>query len=59
MSEERKPIKQPGRRHKAPEGECKYCDDERVDGNDFHPAHDASNNCESGKRQHCSCDTCF
>ena len=23
------------------------------------PPHDASNQCESGKRDHCSCDTCF
>lgn len=23
------------------------------------PAHDASRNCASGKRSHCSCDTCF
>lgn len=46
-------------RHKVPEGECAYCDRERAAGNDFHPAHDASPRCESGKRAHCSCDTCF
>ena len=47
------------RKHKAPEGECEYCDEERSQGSDFHPPHDASPNCESGKRAHCSCDTCF
>lgn len=47
------------RSSKAPEGECAYCDRERKDGNDFHPPHDASPRCESGKRAHCSCDTCF
>jgi hypothetical protein len=46
-------------RHKVPEGECAYCDRERAAGNNYHPAHDASERCESGKRPHCSCDTCF
>jgi hypothetical protein len=46
-------------RHKAPEGECAICDRERAAGNNFHPPHDASDRCESGKRPHCSCDTCF
>jgi hypothetical protein len=44
------------RRHKLTAGKCKSCDGET---NDFHPPHDASNRCESGKRSHCSCDTCF
>ena len=44
------------RRHKLPAGECKYCDGEK---GTFHPSHDASDKCESGKRAHCSCDTCF
>lgn len=46
-------------RHQAPQGECSYCDREREAGNSFHPPHDASPRCRSGKRNHCSCDTCF
>ncbi len=46
-------------RHKAPPGECKYCDEERAAQNDFHPSHDASPRCKSGGKPHCSCDTCF
>ena len=47
------------RRHKLPEGECTYCDRERAQGVSFHPSHDASSMCESGKHSHCTCDTCF
>jgi len=47
------------RRHQLPKGECAYCDRERESGNTFHPSHDASDQCRSGKRIHCSCDTCF
>ena len=57
------------RRHKAPKGECRTCDEERereeavqATGRTtfpFHPSHDASHRCESGKHNHCSCDTCF
>lgn len=47
------------RRAKAPEGECLTCAKERKKGNSFHPPHDASASCESGKHNHCSCDTCF
>lgn len=50
------PVK---RRHKAGPGECRICDNNRDDSNEFHPPHDASDRCESGKRKHCSCDTCF
>ena len=32
---------------------------EREAGNTFHPSHDASDRCCSGKHVHCSCDTCF
>lgn len=46
-------------RHKAPLGECSYCDRERAAGNDFHPSHDASRRCESGRHNHCSCEACF
>lgn len=45
-----------GRRSEAPVGECKYCDENR---GQFKPPHDASQNCQSGKHPHCSCDTCF
>jgi hypothetical protein len=47
------------RRHKAEPGECRYCDQEREAGSNFHPPHDASPRCQSGGDQHCSCDTCF
>lgn len=49
----------PTKRHKAEPGECKYCDELRERGETFHPSHDASRNCESGRRPHCSCDCCF
>lgn len=49
----------PAKRHQLPKGECAYCDSEREQGNTFHPSHDASERCESGKRNHCSCDRCF
>jgi hypothetical protein len=45
----------PRRRHKLPG--CSYCKGEGA--NTFHPPHDASDRCESGKRNHCSCDRCF
>jgi len=47
------------RRHQVPPGECKICDSERAANNKFHPPHDASSRCESGKHSHCSCDVCF
>lgn len=47
------------RRHKLEPGQCAYCDRERAANNDFHPSHDASERCESGKHSHCSCDACF
>lgn len=47
------------RRHQLPPGQCSYCDAERRDRSTFHPAHDPSPNCQSGKRPHCSCDVCF
>jgi hypothetical protein len=42
-------------RRKTVEG-CPMC--ERI-GTDFGPSHDASPRCESGKRPHCTCSTCF
>jgi hypothetical protein len=47
------------RRHKLPQGECAYCDRERAANVEFHPYHDASDRCQSGKHAHCTCDTCF
>ena len=44
---------------KAPEGECEYCDNMRAEGTSFHPNHSASQRCESGGRNHCTCDRCF
>lgn len=44
-------------RRRRPAGECAYCD---RDGDDpMMPRHTASERCESGKRPHCTCDTCF
>lgn len=36
---------------------CEYC--RAHAGEDMMPGHDASDRCESGKRPHCTCDTCF
>jgi hypothetical protein len=36
---------------------CVYCDRYRPDG--FFPPHDASARCESGQREHCTCDVCW
>lgn len=52
-------LRSTNRRHKLPQGDCAYCDRERADGCSFHPSHDASEDCYSGKHPHCSCDTCF
>jgi hypothetical protein len=38
--------------------ECKTCAVLEQRGS-FGPKHDASPRCESGKRPHCTCDTCF
>lgn len=40
-----------------PFGECAYCDKWRTD--PMIPSHTPSERCESGKRPHCTCDTCF
>jgi hypothetical protein len=47
------------RLHKASPGKCSYCDRERDAGISYHPPHDASEHCKSGKHPHCSCDICF
>lgn len=47
------------RTHQAPPGECEYCDKERAANCTFHPPHSASSYCQSGQRDHCSCDRCF
>lgn len=49
----------PARCHRLKPGECIYCDREQEVGNAFHPPHDASERCESGRNPHCSCDVCF
>ena len=48
-------------RHKAPEGECEFCDKQRELGTDFHPRHDPYPYCRSykGGRNHCTCDSCW
>lgn len=52
-----------GRRQFGEPGECAYCEKERAKQKDgaipFFPPHDASSGCESGKHNHCTCDTCF
>lgn len=52
-------TERPRRRHKLELGECTFCDHERATDNEFHPPHDASPFCDSGKHDHCSCDVCF
>lgn len=64
QEQERKPVEEPirpawQRRHLADPGECPFCDRMREYGVTFHPDHDASSSCQSGKREHCTCDTCF
>lgn len=46
--------KPPTRRQHRVKG-CTTCEQYGLHG----PSHDASDRCESGKRPHCSCDTCF
>lgn len=48
-----------GRR--APIGECVSCDRAREsnDPYDMTPRHTARDHCQSGKRNHCTCDTCY
>lgn len=38
---------------------CGYCDGEKERDSWFFPNHFASSRCQSGKRNHCTCDTCF
>lgn len=47
----------PARISHKPPGECEYCDKHAK--SSMMPPHDASKNCESGKRPHCTCDVCF
>jgi hypothetical protein len=35
---------------------CKYCQENK---GQMHPPHFASANCQSGRHNHCTCDTCF
>lgn len=39
--------------------DCGYCERQRDKQETFFPSHWASDRCESGKRNHCSCDACF
>lgn len=47
-----RPPAAPERRHTV--AGCPGCD-----GQGHRPSHDPSPMCESGRRAHCSCDTCF
>ncbi len=49
--------KQAQLRRRRPFGECPYCD--KFGDEPMMPRHTASELCESGKRPHCTCDTCF
>ena len=46
-----------GRR--APIGECSLCDRARETGDPAMPSHTAKERCQSGRRNHCTCDTCY
>ena len=48
-------IPPPPRRSRVED--CSYCNEHKP--GDMMPPHDASARCESGKRTHCTCDTCF
>jgi hypothetical protein len=39
--------------------DCEYCRQIVEEDGGMGPYHDASPNCESGSRTHCTCDTCF
>lgn len=43
----------------APVGECVSCDRARESSDTMAPRHTASDRCQSGKRNHCTCDTCY
>lgn len=45
------------RRYHLKPGQCAYCDKHKP--GEMMPPHDASENCESGKHAHCTCDVCF
>ena len=51
--------KYPARRKTAAPGECAYCDSCLASGETMFPSHDAYRGCESGKRNHCTCDMCW
>lgn len=38
---------------------CPACQKYAQEGETFHPPHDPSPMCESGKRPHCTCERCF
>ena len=49
-------VTEPPRRRSRVE-DCTYCAAHKP--GEMMPPHDASPRCESGKRNHCTCDTCF
>lgn len=50
-------VPRPVRVRAMSEGHCAYCDQNRDEA--MMPAHHASLRCESGGRDHCTCDVCF
>ena len=45
------------RRVLCTDGSCKTCNEHKP--GEIMPPHDASVRCESGRRNHCTCDICF
>jgi hypothetical protein len=45
------------RAYRMPPGVCAFCDEHATD--QMMPGHSASDLCESGQRNHCTCDICF
>jgi hypothetical protein len=47
------------RGYMAPAGECSVCDNARRMGDRMMPSHTALVSCRSGRRNHCTCDSCY
>lgn len=58
LDREKRRLQSLNNRRKYVEG-CSTCEDIRDNCNGFGPKHDASERCQSGWYEHCSCDSCF
>lgn len=56
---DRLPLKPAGRVNRLPVGECEQCDAYTAADDRMAPAHAAMPGCESGRRDHCTCDRCY